>query len=284
MLDKSTGSSQVWQFDIYCPGEWRKLSLRGSLDEISRMLPQGAYTTFRTYEGTKVLRVDDHFNRLAEAAAALQANITIDFTRLRPALSWLVRRTDWIDKRIRLTLDLSQKPGDLYAAFEPLVIPTADDYRNGVSVMTRLYQRQLPRAKLTAFINTAEKLRQAVGSGINEVIMVNDRGELLEGLSSNFFCVLLGRVWTAEEGVLPGITRRIVLESLDRIHFPVSLSPLPISRVQEFSEAFITSTSRAVLPVIHIDQKIIGSGMPGQVTRLLMVAYQAQIQAEITDI
>lgn len=103
--------------------------------------------------------------------------------------------------------------------------------------------------------------------------MVGAQGQLLEGLSSNFFAILGGMVWTAEQGVLPGITRAIVIECIRHLRVSLRLDPPRMEDLPRFDEAFITSSSRGVLPVRQIDQSTIGSACPGPVTRLLMQAF-----------
>jgi branched-chain amino acid aminotransferase len=153
-----------------------------------------------------------------------------------------------------------------------------------VAVVICTLERLLPEAKLTRFIARSGPIRQSLPSGINEAVIVNPQGFLLEGLTSNFFAVSHSEVYTAGESVLAGITRGLVLESARRLGILVRFQPIHISELASIQEAFITSSSRAVLPVCRVDAIQIGSGKPGLFTHRLMRAYDEIILEQIEPI
>jgi len=125
-------------------------------------------------------------------------------------------------------------------------------------------RRDNPHAKATRFIATASAAYAALAAGIEEGLMVADDGVVLEGLSSNFFAVRDGRVWTEEQRILAGVTRALVLEVAEGL-LPVERTAIPVDATVR--ECFITSVSREVLPVVRVDDRSIGDGRPGPVTR-----------------
>jgi branched-chain amino acid aminotransferase len=167
----------------------------------------------------------------------------------------------------------------VYIAAEPLHVPPERAYAEGVKTITVEMQRQTPKAKLTRFIERSGSVRQALPQDVNEAIMVNAQGQVLEGLTSNFFGVLDGVLWTAEEGVLSGITRSLTLECAARLGIPVTLQALHKGQIPILKEAFITSSSRAVLPVRQIDDCRFTA--PGPLTHQLMDAYNQAIEREV---
>jgi branched-chain amino acid aminotransferase len=250
-----------------------------TLDESSRLLPGGAYTTFRTYEGSKALCLGEHFRRLEETARLAGKSVQIDEGALRAALRQiLAQASPTSERRFRLTLDLENCPGVVYIASEPLMNLPPSAYQEGVRVITSNLQRQLPQAKLTRFIARAEPVRRSLPPGVHEAIMVTPDGRMLEGLSSNFFAVKNGELWTAQEGVLAGVTRSLVLECAQRMNIPLRGEAIRVSDLPALEEAFISSSSRGVLPVRQIDEWVIGNGQPGALTRKLMLAYQECIR------
>jgi branched-chain amino acid aminotransferase len=188
------------------------------------------------------------------------------------------------DLRLRLVLDFEENPGALYICALPLVPPPAEAYRRGVSVVISGLRREVPRAKLTRFIARADRERRSLPPGAHEALMVDGEGCILEGLSSNFFAVREGVLWTAEEGVLAGTTRAWVLELARGLSIPVRLEGFPLNELTSAEEAFITSSSRAVVPVRKVGRVVIGSGRPGPVTLRLMEAYQARLEGELEEI
>lgn len=297
-----------------------------SLDALTQILPGGAYTTLRTFDGSRVLHLEDHFKRLESTAAMVDKPVELHRDRLRQAMmvalclayslypqidneaqqpetlpresqdqspilvtpeliKELRSQSDWAygDFRLRLTLDLQDKTGDLYLAFQPLKIPPQEAYQNGVAVMTYPMQRWLPKAKLTRFIQRSGGVRQAMLPGIHETIMVDESGDVLEGLSSNFFAIMDGEIWTAEEGVLSGITRSLVLDGVKKLKIPLHLNPINLADLPKIQEAFITSSSRAVLPIAKMDEMRFPAA-PGQITQKLMQEYSTSVAASLEEL
>ena len=118
--------------------------------------------------------------------------------------------------------------------------------------------------------------------GIEEALLLSEDGVILEGLSSNFFAVLDGALRTAEERVLPGITRALVLDAAQPIT-PVVRRAVGRDELRRVQEAFITSASRGILPVVRIDGAPIGDGRVGGVTRAVTDAFAALVARERDD-
>lgn len=111
--------------------------------------------------------------------------------------------------------------------------------------------------------------------------MLDTDGNILEGLSSNFFGIQNNTLITAEEGVLKGITRSQVLRCAERAGIQVIKKPVNVRDIPLLTEAFITSASRGVLPVVQIETIWIGNGKPGQVTRAIGNLFNQMIEGEI---
>src|SRR6185295_7505398 len=115
---------------------------------------------------------------------------------------------------------------------------------------------------------------------IHEGLMVGEDGAILEGLSSNFFAVIGGALHTEDARVLPGVTRSMVLE-IARGLLPRGAGPARADSLGAIAEAFITSVSREILPVIGIDGTTFGDGKPGPVTRELIRRFEEVIAKEV---
>lgn len=255
-----------------------------SLNSVSARLPGGAYTTFRTYAGGRVLRLSEHIDRLRQTARSAGWELPVDEAELRGALRVLVAAGRAVDQRLRLTLDLEKTPGDLYITVQELHAPSELAYRLGVKVVTCRLQRDHPQAKRTDFIARAEKVRRNLAQDVEEAVLLGPQGELLEGLSSNFFAVQAGQLWTSGEGVLSGVTRSLLLECARQHGIPVLLQPVFLDDIAAIDEAFITSSSRGVMPVVQIDNHRLGDGCPGSLTRRLMDWFQALVIKELQEI
>lgn len=258
-----------------------------SLDQANRLIPDGVYTTFRTYDKLNVLDLEGHFDRLEESARLTQKEIFLQRLEIRRVLRNLLKNFPAEEARVRISVPLTSaipKTIEIYVFLENLVVPSSQDYQNGVRVITTRMQRKNPAAKTTSFIHTADEIRQNIPKGVNEVIMVDDSGRMLEGLSSNFFAIKGGVVFTDDTHVLAGITRKHVLEIIHEMGIPLQMEGFQYADLQILDEAFITSASRGVLPVCQIDDQIIGQGKVGQITKKIMERYQEKIKRIIEPI
>jgi branched-chain amino acid aminotransferase len=242
------------------PAGAKRLSRHGELKEASADLPDGVYTTFRTYDGRRVLRLDQHVRRLLESAALKGMPGALDADRVRSAVGAVLDATAFGQSRFRATF----APPRLFLSVEPFTPLPSRLYVEGAACVTLPLRRLNPRSKDTGFIATAYAAYRDLPPDIEEGLMLGDDGSVLEGLSSNVFAVRDSRIWTEEERVLLGVTRAIVLE--------VAADVLPVERTSVrlddgVAELFITSVSREVMPVVTVDGRSIGSGRPGPLTR-----------------
>jgi branched-chain amino acid aminotransferase len=255
-----------------------------TLDQASTLIPPGAYTTFRTYNKTHALHFCAHLARLEESGRIAHCQLKLNGDSLRQGLRRALSETIWKECRVRVTVNLESTQGEYYLFIEELQIPTPLQYGEGVRVEVIRAQRENPEAKLSSFLPVARDLRKKVGKSAYELIMMGDKGVLLEGLSSNFFAVLNGTLKTAGAGVLEGITRKYVLKVAEIIGVPVSFNPVRMDEVPNLQEAFITSSSRGILPVVQIDRIVIGDGKPGKITNDLSGEFKRSLTMNLEPI
>jgi branched-chain amino acid aminotransferase len=260
--------------------ELHEISLPGmsSLDAVSRQLPDGLYSTFRTYAGReRVLDLEHHLRRLYDPLAALGVEPGLSAPELRAALRLLLKDFAPGEARVRISLSMAGSPGQVFVMLEPLKLLDETVYQRGVRVVTSRAKRQSPRLKTTAFIGQSEQERESIlREGIFEGLMVRN-GRLLEGLTSNFCAVKAGKILTARQGILLGVTRRVVLRVARSNGFSLEYRPLRVEELPEIDEAFITSSSRGVVPIVEIDRQPVGLGQVGSVARALRLGYDAYV-------
>lgn len=255
-----------------------------TLDQASNSIPAGAYTTFRTYQKTSALHFCDHIARLVNSARLAGYPIHLDELLLRKNVREAILHHPGEEVRVRLTIPFVNLLDVIYIFVDALTVPTTAQRQDGARTLTRKMQRDNPSAKLSTFIQSSGDTRNLLKGGYEEVLMVGEKGSILEGLSSNFYAVVAGEIWTAGEGVLSGITREVVLAIAAEHAIPVHLDAKQLADLPEMQEAFITSTSRAVLPVVEIDNKPVAGGKPGPITQKLMTWYDQQVLREIAPI
>ncbi len=272
-----------------------------SLDVVTRQLPEGYYSTFRTFDGcTRVLGFTAHLRRLYEPVPTPDVSVS----SLRRQLLALLEPYRPDEARVRLIMT---KQGQTYIAIEPLKPLPGEVYEKGVRVETIAMHRESPRLKSTAFIGMSDAARKHIAQeGIFEALLVKD-GRILEGMTSNFFYVNYHRaernepeanidearasstlrsarreviLGTARDDILLGVTRQTVIEIARSRGLEVRYQSLKRDQLEAASEAFITSSSRGIIPVIQIDHVTIGQGSPGPITKQLSAAYDAYVLAK----
>jgi branched-chain amino acid aminotransferase len=286
--------------NLYCIDKTHSTSLTlpdmSSLDAVTHQLPDGYYSTFRTYNScTRVVGLSAHLRRLPNVdASTLRRNLLQLLEPYRPA-----------EARVRI---METRGGEIYIAVEPLKLLHREVYENGVRVETTDIQRGNPRAKSTTFISASDEERKHIAqAGIFEALLVKN-GKILEGMTSNFFYIIrperneertLRRVQTkrpssaglssispsaqdevlltARRDILLGVTRTMVIRAARGRGVEVKYQPLKLDQLPAVKEAFITSSSRGVVPVIQINDVTVGQGSPGKVTKLLMSAYEEYV-------
>lgn len=251
-----------------------------TLDELTGSVSDGFYSTFATLSGgTRVLGLRAHLERLYGPAAATGLRSSADEKSLREGIAELAKGNLPSESRIRVIL--TKDTGDVYVGIQPFTPLPESIYENGVSVITAEMARHDPRIKGTDFISQSANQRKLVKGDIFEILMTRN-GRILEGMTSNFYAVSelqgepRGTLITAQKGILLGITRRAVLRIARGQGMSIEYRSPYVE--ENFDEAFLTSSSRGVVPIVKIDGKPVGQGRPGAWTKRLSLAYQAYVR------
>jgi branched-chain amino acid aminotransferase len=135
-------------------------------------------------------------------------------------------------------------------------------FARGCKLITTKLQRISPEAKTANYIAAVRALKEAVRRGAEDALFVNERGHVLEATRSNFFIFRGDTLITPTRGILMGITRNVVLE-LAQSRFVIEERSILLEELALADEAFITSSSKEITPVVQIDDLLIGDGKPG---------------------
>ncbi|MCY3864060.1 MAG: aminotransferase class IV [Chloroflexi bacterium] len=255
----------------------------GSLLDAAKHEPRaGVYTVGKTYQRTKSLLFGEHLSRLQESARQQGFALDCDPTRLRAALRQMILESDYGDVRFRISA--TAEPADeTRLSIEPFQPPSAQLIERGARCITSAEVRHNPASKSSEWMHRRRALEAAQATGIYETFLVDAQGKLLEGASSNVYVILDGALRTASAGVLAGISRMIVLAVCESI---VPLDPVApnIADIDRFSEVFLSSSSRGILPVVELDGMPIGNGRVGAATLALRAAYQRWVDDHLEEL
>ena len=257
---------------------------------------EGIYETLRTYHGQPFL-FDRHLQRLRHSASLMALEVPFSDTDLRARVDETSAALHQPGERyIRMLLtrgvgDLSYNPAatpvpSLVVIVKPYVGPAPETFERGIRVSLVSIRRNHPHAldpmiKSNNLLNNALAMQEALRHGAEEALMQNQAGELVECSQSNVFLVRGGAALTPPlaAGLLPGITREFVMELALEAGIPSREAPLTPADLESADEMFLTGTTREVTPVVAVDDRRIGRGEPGEVTRRLQAAFRARVSA-----
>lgn len=251
----------------------------------------GLFETLRTYGGVP-FRLEEHLARLEEGLTELAIRGAPPVSELRMRVDETLARSGLPEAYLRITVTRGvgtrgldpagcDTPSVLVAAL-PLRTYPAAHYVEGISA-TVLWARPTqvrppPTLKSTSYQHTVVARMELARRHVQEGFYVDEAGHITEGTVSNVFAVLEGVLVTPPRGVcLPGITRAEVLAIARETGVRAVEEPLPASALARVEELFVTSSLAELLPVVRVDQAVLGAGRPGPMYQLLHQRYRQRI-------
>jgi branched-chain amino acid aminotransferase len=259
---------------------------------------EGVYETLRTYNGQPFL-LDRHMRRLRRSAGMLALDVPLSDADMEARQRDTMQAAGLGDAgreayiRILLTRGIGELTYDPKATPTPSIViivkphvePPAEVFERGVTVSLVPIMRNHPGSvnpmiKSNNLLNNALAMQEAFRRGGFEGVMRNYRGEIAECTQSNLFIVKNGEALTPplDAGLLPGITREFLFEVGRDRGITVREAVLRDDDLFGADEAFLTSTTREVVPIVRVDDCTIGSGRPGAVTRALLDGFRQQTE------
>ncbi len=256
---------------------------------------EGVFETVRAYKA-HTFRLHAHLDR-AEAGARELAFDLPARADLVHAVTEVARANlsefDGADSAVRIIVTpgaidpRSPLPGTplggptVVVTSQPLAMDAAV-YREGVEATAVPWSRELPHIKATSYLASVRARRVAAQQGAYEALLTDDRGRILEGSFSNVFAVVAGRLVTppTSAGILAGVTRATVLEVAKGQEIPVDERPLTLDELATADEAFLTATTRELVPLVRVAGRRVGSGRPGRLTASLHEGYRDLVRLE----
>ncbi|CCG99637.1 aminotransferase class IV [Fibrella aestuarina BUZ 2] len=239
----------------------------------------GLFDYFLTYNG-RPFQWDGYWERFANSARRMTLQLPIGKDEVYAILMDLIRRSGQPDVAFRFLLTGGYAPDSISIVQPNFIILTEpihnvpdEQYEEGIRVMVDDYVREMAEVKTTDYkrvILLAGAMRKANASDI----LYQKDGEISELSRSNFFIVKGNQLITPNQHILYGITRRVVID-LARPDFSVDERAVMLTDLQDADEAFTTSSTKQVLPIVQVDDLIIGDGKPGPISRELLSRFRA---------
>lgn len=240
---------------------------------------------FRTYNGHKPFMLDSHIDRFFSSSKKI--GLVLPWTK-KEVKNIIINTLEKNDKNKEFAVRIIVS-GGTSKSLAPTSLPTfmviLDEliyfpksiYENGIKVLTVNHKRYNPYSKTIHYIEAIKHMQKINDEGFGEILYVYD-DSVLEGAYSNFFCVVNNKLVTAKHDVLPGITRQVIINKLN-IKIPVEVRDLKVQELATAKEAFISVSSKGIVPVIKIDNKSIGNGKVGPVTKEIINKFDKFIES-----
>ena len=254
----------------------------------------GCFEGVRAYHtddrGTCIFKLQEHTDRLFNSAKILMMKMPFDKETINEAQKQVVRENGLPEAYLRpmcffgsegmgLRADQLQTHV-MVAAWEWPSYMDPEARNRGIKVRTSSYTRHhvniaMCKAKANGqYINSLLALREAIESGAEEALLLDNEGYVAEGSGENFFMVKNGVLYTPElTSCLEGITRATVIELAQEIGLTVREKRITRDEVYIADEAFFTGTAAEVVPIRELDSRAIGSGSRGPITEKLQTMY-----------
>ncbi len=246
----------------------------------------GVFDYLLTYHGAQPFHWPDHLDRLYRSAAQISLSIPWPKEQFSEWLFAALAANTWPGEKAitiivtggvgcdSITAD-PEMPG-VVIMIDPRPVYPAAYYEQGVKAITVEHKRYLPTAKTLDYIAGIRHLTLHREQGIREVIYF-DPQQVYEAITANLFAVIDNRIYTPATNVLPGITRKVLLQLLS-INEPAIREDFSLAQLRRASEIFLTSSSKEILPVTRLDHDPVGNGAIGPVTAEAMALFQQYIE------
>ena len=257
------------------------------LTDLALQRGYGVFDYFRTVN-RELFHARDHIKRFRHSAAALHLPVSFSDQELVEIVQHLVDSCSFQQPAVRILLtggDPTRNKGvfnpRLICIPEELPVYPPESYIQGMSLLTVRFQREMPLVKT---LNYAASLRWELllkRQHADDLLYFSGQG-VSESPRSNFFLFQAGKLITPANNILFGITRQIVL-NLAQGHFPVEERLVSREELFTADEAFLTATSKGIMPVTQIDQHPVGGGKIGECTRALRALYLSYLDDYQSD-
>ncbi|GAW91301.1 D-amino-acid transaminase [Calderihabitans maritimus] len=280
---------------VFLDGEYLDFAqAKVSVEDRGYQFGDGIYEVVRCYRGIP-FQLGAHLERLEKSARAIELDLPYSREEMEEITSELLARSGIQEAQLYIQVTRGTAPRSHFwpEGIKPVVVmyvreaapPEEGLRRSGVKVITVVDDRwkrcNVKSLNLLPNVLAKNRARQA---GAFEAVFYEEESRLVnEGSSSNVFALVADTLVTPDLGhnILPGITRKVVLDIARQKGLPVKEDRLSLDDLYRAQEVFITSTVVEIMPVVMVDELPVADGKPGPVTRMLYEAYREEVEEAI---
>lgn len=238
----------------------------------------------RTYGG-RPFKLREHIDRLYNSARVIGLQIPWSKAQIETWIAETLTANEPGEKFIKIIVSGgvsdSMLPGGkptIIILCDPAVQYPAGLYEQGIKLIAVKHGRTDPEAKSNSYIEGVKQMQRAHVTGAAEPLYYSDE-QVFEGSNSNVFAVINGELLTPKTDVLQGITRAVLLDIL-QLDIPVKVQDFTLEQLLGASEVFLSASGKEITPVTSIDDRQIGDGVVGDVTKEVMRQFRAYISSD----
>lgn len=285
------GTSIKKELLVYIDGVYYpKSKAKVSVFDHGLLYGDGVFEGIRAYNGV-VFKLKEHICRLYRSAHAIMLNIPIREEEMTQAVLETLRKNDLSNAYIRLVVtrgigDLGLDPlkcpkPSIIVITDTIVLHSNEAKEKGISTIISWVRRNSVDAathevKSLNYLNSVLSKIEANMNEVDEAMCLDKNGVIAEGVGENLFIVKNGKLYTPPSctGALAGITAQVAIRLATNLGYEVFEANITPFQLFTAEEAFFTGTAAEIVPIREVNNRLIGSGSPGPVSKRLMAEFQ----------
>lgn len=265
----------------YIDGEFVKASKAViPVNDLALLRGYGVFDFLRTY-GRKPFCIEEHISRLKNSARLIGLPFPWTVDEVIGVVNQTLARNHHAESNIRIIITGGPSDDFLTPGNQPRLLVLVRErchyppewYSRGVKVITVPGRRSIPGAKTINYLSALVALETARASKAVEAISIDQDKKVMEGQTATVFAFIDDRMVTNESGILPGVTRALILR-LTEPEFTREIREITLDELLRADEIFMTASNKEVIPVVRVDDTFISGGTPGPRTRKIMKLFR----------
>jgi branched-chain amino acid aminotransferase len=277
---------------VYINGKfYEKEDAKISVFDHGLLYGDGVFEGIRVYNRL-IFKLQEHISRLYESAQSIMIRVPLTKNEFIEAIIKTLKENRLDDAYMRIIVtrgdgDLGLDPRkcrgneSVIIIADKIVLYPQKLYKEGMEIITvpttrNAHEALNPQIKSLNYLNNILAKIEAINSGFEEALMLNDAGYVAECTGDNIFIFKNGELYTPPEcmGALSGVTRETVLGIARKTKLPTHEHVFTRHELYVADECFLTGTAAEIIPVVKVDGRIIGSGKPGEMTLSLIAQFR----------
>ncbi|OGM20892.1 hypothetical protein A2714_00530 [Candidatus Woesebacteria bacterium RIFCSPHIGHO2_01_FULL_38_9] len=261
----------------------RKSEAKISLWDLGLLRGYGVFDFIVTYKGGKPFLLNKHLKRLINSANLIGLTIPWKLQDLeKKVIATVAKNKNNKEKVVRIVITGGETKDGISIGRKPTLAILVQArhfypdsiYKKGIKVITYEHNREVPQAKSLNYTQAVKAVSVAKKNKASEAIYVYKKlNKVYEGTQSSLFLVRKKEIVTPDGETLPGITRELILSICKKL-YPTSMREVTIKELLNADELFISASNKEIQPVVKVDNKVIGKGVPGEVTKKIMAEFR----------